>query len=119
MKWILFGLFFIGWGWLINYLFATPHLPDYPFLRERFGTIMWHSSDANGEFLGGYKDPQAIDHIYCYYPKGQAQSKIIIKRVDNMDDCRDWDGAVVFREAEWASEREKYWWSAEQYAKEN
>ena len=63
--------------------------PDYPMLRERFGTILHHSSDKDGVYMGSYNDPTAVDHIYCYYPKAAANSKLLIKRQDN-GDCNDW-----------------------------
>ena len=95
------------WGLIINFLFNTPHGKEFPQLKERFGTIMWHSNDKDGIYLGSFNDPNAVDHIYCYYPKGIAQSKIILKRQDN-GDCSDWYGQVIFREGSWVSEAQKY-----------
>lgn len=109
-----FFIFMALWGKLISWglSFGTP---DYPYLRARFGTVLWHSSDSNGKFLGAYNDPTAVDHYYCYYPKTEAKSNIELKQVNNIGDCKDWYGAIAVREAGWTSEKEKYWWSREQH----
>lgn len=83
---------------------------DLPFLRERFGTVMWHSSDKEGVYLGSYQDPNAQDHVYCYYPTEAAQSALMIKKVEKITDCQNWLGIAIFREGSWVSEREKYYW---------
>ena len=98
------------WILLVLKLFATPYSPDYPMLKERFGTILWHSSDKDGVYLGSYNDSLAVDHNYCYYPKPAANTTLILKRIDN-GDCSNWYGQVTFREAAWASEYHKYNWN--------
>ena len=100
-----FILFWLGWSATI--LFFLSFGSEYPMLRARFGTILHHSSDSGG-----------VEHIYCYYPKGQARSEIVIKKVNSLDQCEDWLGMIIFMEADWASEREKYWWSREQHLKD-
>lgn len=105
---IVLFIFFIFWGKFIHLIFNLGS-SDYPRLRERFGTVLWHSSDKDGIFLGSYNDPKAIDHNYCYYPKN-GSSKLIIQRIDS-DDCSNWYGQVILKEAEWVSEREKYYWN--------
>lgn len=99
-------LFSIFWFLMVKALFL-PEPIEYPTLRERFGTIMWHSSDKDGVFQGSYNDPNAVDHTYCYYPKPETNSNLIIKRVDS-GDCSNWYGQVIFREGSWISEKEKY-----------
>ncbi|MDO8498405.1 MAG: hypothetical protein Q7S44_01330, partial [bacterium] len=91
---------------IITFLFTTPIEPEYPMLRARFGTIMHHSSDGLGEA-----------HIYCYYPKAEAETQLIIRRQDD-GDCSKWYGQTVFYEGPHLSEREKYWWSKEQHIKD-
>lgn len=94
------------WIIIIIFLLNLPIGPDYPIFRARFGTIMHHSSDNSGKA-----------HTYCYYPRSEARSNIILKRLDN-DDCSKWYGQVVFYEGQHVSEREKYWWSEEQHIKD-
>lgn len=101
-----FILFYALWAEIVIFLYADPIEPDYPMLRARFGTIMHHSSDSLG-----------VAHTYCYYPKAEAKSNLIIKRQDN-DDCSQWYGQIVFYEGSYVSEREKYWWSKEQHIKD-
>ena len=105
-------IFWFLWGKLIYFLFVDlgNRFSEAPMLKERFGTIMWHSNDKDGIYLGSFNDPNAIDHIYCYYPKASAKTNLIIKRQDN-GDCSNWYGQTVFREASWVSEREKYDWN--------
>lgn len=102
-----FILFYALWVMVITFLIALPSESDYPMLRARFGTIMHHSSDGLREEA----------HTYCYYPKAEADSKLIIKRQDD-GDCSKWYGQIVFTEGRYVSEREKYWWSKEQHIKD-
>ena len=97
------------WGKLIYFLFVGlgNRFSEIPILKERFGTIMWHSNDKDGIYLGSFNNPNTVDHIYCYYPKASTNSKILIKRQDN-GDCSDWYGSVIFREGSWVSEIQKY-----------
>ena len=95
-------LFYVLWVKIIIFL-SIPAESDYPMLRARLGTILHHSSDNLGEA-----------HTYCYYPKAEAESKVIIKK-QSSDDCSSWYGQVVFYEGRHVSEREKYWWSKEQH----
>jgi len=106
-------LFYFLWVNVVTFLYDIPIEPDYPMLRARLGTIMHHSSDGLKEVKGAAKDSNVIAHTYCYYPKAGAKSKLIIKRQD--DGCSEWYGQVVFYEASYVSEREKYWWSKEQH----
>lgn len=100
-----FIVFYALWLVIVIFLFTIPaETPDYPMLRAGFGTIMHHSSDD----LGG-----AV-HTYCYYPKAEANSKLVIKRQDDSD-CSQWYGEILFYEGSYVSEREKYWWSKEQH----
>lgn len=109
-----FILFYALWVIMITSLFANSSELNYPILRARFGTIMHHSSDGLGEVGGAVYDPNAVAHIYCYYPKAEAESKLIIKRQDD-GDCSNWYGQIIFYESSYVSEREKYWWSNEQH----
>lgn len=112
----------LAYYFLAYVLFIKSTPPDeFPILRARFGTVMWHSSNANGEFLGAFKDPNAVDHTYCYYPKGGTMyqnkgGEYIIKRQDD-NDCSGWHGQVTFREGAWVSEREKLWWNIDELSK--
>lgn len=112
-----FIFFYALWVIIITFLSAPPSEPDYPMLRARFGTIMHHSSDGLGKVGGAINDPNAVAHTYCYYPKAEAESKLIIKRQDD-GDCSKWYGQIVFYESSYVSEREKYWWSKEQHIKD-
>lgn len=110
MKIISFFLFLIVWYYLCftNFIEKDFTNQDSPQLRARFGTILWHSSDKGGE-----------EHLYCYYPKGVAAypnkgGEYIIKRVEKMEDCKNWFGMATFNEGAWVSEREKIWWSKSQ-----
>ena len=107
---IVVFLFMFFWSKLIITLLSFGEEVDKPYLRERFGTIMWHSSDKDGIYLGSYNDPDAVDHIYCYNPKAEAHSKIYLKLAKSWEDCSNWYGAVIFREGAWVREREKYDW---------
>ena len=82
---------------------------EYPHLKERLGTILWHSSDKDGVYQGSYNDPYAVDHNYCYYPKPEAETTLVIKRVDS-GDCSQWYGQIIIREGDWVSEQEKFQW---------
>lgn len=106
------GAFMISFYGLMSLNFRN-HKPENEsnVLNHRFGTIMWHSSDKNGIFQGNV-DGQS--HVYCYYPTKNAghesKGEYIIKRVNHLDECRDWLGTVIFKEDAWVSEREKLWW---------
>ena len=91
---------------MITFLFSNSSEPEYPTLRARLGTILHHSSDRLG-----------VAHVHCYYPKAEAQSKVVIKRQDDRD-CSKWYGQIVFYEGWYVSEREKYWWSEKQHIKD-
>lgn len=77
-------------------------------LRERFGTIMWHSSD-----LYPGTELKRKNHLYCYYPGNQAKEKTygeyIIKKAQDLKDCQGWYGMVIFEEENWVTEKEKIW----------
>lgn len=100
---------------LIFYFFWTlailipPNLgvTKYPFLRARLGTILHHSQDNTPQKSLAF-------HNYCFYPKPQAKAKVIIERTDS-GDCANWYGQVILPEGYWASEREKFWWSKDQF----
>lgn len=108
---------YLLWVNIIMFLYDIPIGSDYPILRARFGTIMHHSSDSLGEIGGAINDPNAVAHTYCYYPKVEAKSELVIKR-KNDDDCSLWYGEIVFYEAGHVSEIEKYWWSEKQHIKD-
>jgi hypothetical protein len=75
---------------------------DTPILKERLGTTLWHSSTANGE-----------PHVYCYYPGGNAakiNNDYLLQRVNNLDDCQNWHGIIIFNENQDVSEKEKFDW---------
>ena len=85
--------------------------------------MMSHSSDGLGKFAGASDDPNAVEHTYCYYPKGETQypnkaGGYIIKREDD-NNCDGWYGKAVFYEGWWVSEREKIWWSLPQKLEED
>lgn len=122
---ISFILFLIGWYYIcfITFIDKDHSLEDSPILRTRLGTILWHSSDLNGKTGEAVYDPDSQAHIYCYYPKNEAEyerrGEYIIKRVENISSCRNWYGAAIFHEESWVSEREKIWWSKNQKLLEN
>lgn len=82
--------------------------PDSSELRNRFGTVLSHSSDQNGVYQAAYQDPKAVDHVYCYYPKGTADSSLILVRKDD-GNCSKYLGEAIIRESSWVSEVEKLW----------
>lgn len=112
-KMFLWLILFWGWVILITKLlnFAPPE--EYPTLRTRLGTVLHHSSDINGVYLGAYKNSAAVDHIYCYYPKGKVGK--VIKQAQKITDCAEFFGTLVIREPGWVSEYQKFWWSKEQF----
>lgn len=110
-------VFLMAWFYIFNQVFINKDalVGESPALRVRLGTILWHSSDT--------KNFQPINnlstHIYCYYPKSQAVydnkgGEYIIKKVEDLKECRDWYGSVILNEGVWVSEREKIWWSQSQ-----
>ena len=110
----LLTYYFVGY-WLL--LEEKPN-PEFPYLRVRFGTIMWHSADAKGIPSAAFYDPNAASHTYCYYPKGETSyenksGEYIIKREDD-GNCEGWLGQAIFYEGSWVSEREKIWWNKDQ-----
>ncbi|QQG43060.1 MAG: hypothetical protein HYW45_02505 [Candidatus Daviesbacteria bacterium] len=107
-KLVLLLIFWAGWIVLVSQLFNPAPESNYPFLRTRLGTILHHSSDMNGVYLGAYLNPEAQDHIYCYYPKFAGH---LIQRVSQLSDCQNFAGAVIIRESAWVSEDQKFWWS--------
>lgn len=105
MKTVMFFTFFyLVWIGLI--LLFSGSGSQYPEVRERFGTIIWHSDDNTSP-------KETAMHIYCYYPKEAANTDLIIKRADS-GDCSNWYGKAILSEGAWVSEREKYWWCDEQ-----
>lgn len=96
---------------------------EFPALRARWGTMMHHSSDGLGKYAGAVNDPNAVEHIYCYWPRGDIQyfnkgGEYIIKRQDD-GNCDGWFGKAIMYEGWWVSEREKLWWSLEQKLEED
>ncbi len=101
--------------------FISPNpIREFPSLRARLGTILWHSSDRT-------TSPNLTTreiHIYCYYPSKDADytnkgGEYLLKRVSVLEDCSQWHGAVFLEEDEWVSEREKIWWSDQNVAEDN
>lgn len=95
---------------LVQFFPAEDDISEFPSLRARLGTVMWHSSDYGG-----------VDHLYCYYPKSETgynnkAGEYLLKRVQQLTDCQGWLGLVNFKEGSWVSEREKVWWSQHQKA---
>lgn len=73
-------------------------------LKERLGTIMWHSSKVSL-----LTEP----HVYCLYPAGSTmypskEGEYILKRADRIEDCFGWFGMAIFYELPEVSEREKF-----------
>lgn len=102
----VFSLFYLVWALGVMVPLEVNNT-KYPNLRARLGTVLHHSKDNTA--------PQTlVYHNYCYYPKPAADSKVGLKRVDS-GDCSNWYGQVLLPEAYWVSEREKYWWSENQY----
>jgi hypothetical protein len=110
-----FTIIAVGIYLVVFYLGFYVMLGDirYPILRDRFGTILTHSSDPipNAKSLTDRRE-----HLYCYYPSSQAQYKnkageFILMRAANIEDCQDFYGMASFKESPWVSEREKIWWS--------
>lgn len=89
-----------------NLVYKAP-IEEFPSLRDRLGTILWHSTGT-----------EKNAHVYCYYPTSKENYKnkggeYIIKRADSINDCEGWLGAALFNEPKWVSEREKIWWNKE------
>ncbi len=99
MKIVLFTIFYLVWIQLI--LFLSSSNPEFPEVRERFGTIVWHSMDRT-------QPKDLAYHTYCFYPKQSADTNSIIKRMDS-GDCSNWYGEAILAEGWWVSEREKIW----------
>ena len=121
---LIFILLLIGWYYSFYQLFLIKdfEIGSSPQLRNRLGTILWHSSDKNGKTDGAIFDPNYVAHTYCYYPKGSTiysnkAGEYIIKREDS-GDCAGWLGKVIFHESFWVSEKEKIWWSKKQKIEE-
>lgn len=117
-------VFLVGHYYLI-YTVAIKKYPfrEFPALRVRWGTMMHHSSDGLGRYAGATDDPSAVEHTYCYWPRGDTQyegkgGEYIIKRQDD-GNCEGWIGKAVFYEGWWVSEREKLWWSLPQKLEED
>ena len=106
-------IFWFSWIKLISFLFMSTSI-EYPSLRARLGTVLSHSSDGNGQFLGAIYDSNAHIHNYCLYPKPEANAKVILERRDN-EDCSKWYGQLIFYEGWWVSEIEKFWWDRKQH----
>lgn len=101
-------------------LIASRPISEYPSLRARIGTILWHSSDRT---TSPWLTTQEI-HIYCYYPSGKAEfpnkgGEYLLKRVSVVSDCDNWYGAVFIEEDKWVSEREKIWWDEQNVAEDS
>lgn len=82
------------------FAFLIPKDSSYAVLKDRFGTILWHSSDKWGQ-----------ESVYCYYPKNNAQfdrggERILIK-VKSFTDCHNFFGTVIIHEPFWMSEKDK------------
>lgn len=113
------SLFLIVYYYLCYISFVKKYpFSEFPALRVRWGTMMHHSSDSQGRYAGAVNDPKAIEHIYCYWPKGDTQypnkgGEYIIKRQDD-GNCNGWFGKAIIPEGWWVSEKEKLWWSLEQ-----
>ena len=123
IKTILLTIIFLTfWFSTCYFAFIKKSEPsEFPLLRARLGTIIYHSSDANGVYEGALNDPNAVWHTYCYYPKGSTQyenksGEYLIKRADSFWECNEgWYGSFMAKEGWWVSEKEKIWWSEEQY----
>lgn len=123
MKLILTILFILTAYYFVVYVnFVQKHpIDEFPALRARFGTIVYHSSDKDGVFQGSYNDPNSVEHTYCYYPKGSTQypnkgGEYIIKLVEDPLECsRDWYGSFTAQEGSWISEKEKLWLTRQEY----
>jgi hypothetical protein len=100
----LFLVMALGVYYLIFFLafFTSLNSSSEPLLRDRFGTTVWHSSTPGGEA-----------HIYCYYPGSKTgysveDGEYILKRVNVLTDCKDWQGAVIIHESPNLSEKDKF-----------
>lgn len=85
----------------------------FPILRQRIGTILWHSFD-------GTKVEDTAWHTYCLWPDpitAQRDQVYILKRKDQSD-CAGFKQKVWLGEGYWVSEREKIWVSREEYLAE-
>ncbi len=103
---VSFSIFYLIWALAV---IIPPKLGaiKYPLLRARLGTVLHHSHDNTPL-------KSLVYHNYCYYPKPQAKAKVVIERMDN-GDCSNWYGQVMMPEGYWVSEREKFWWSKDQF----
>ncbi len=98
-------IFLTGYYLVFYWTFVKPaqSVSSYPILRDRLGTILWHSDGASGE-----------EHLYCYYPKRSNFSNLVkegdlIKKAGSLNDCNGYFGKAVFKEAPWVSELQKIW----------
>lgn len=119
-------LVFLTGFYLFSY-FAFLYKPastEFPYLRERLGTILSQSSTPLHQKFDhiphSFYDSTQAFHVYCYYPSAEItfpnkSGEYIIRRVDDISDCQGWYGAAIFREGNWVSEIEKLWWNKDQY----
>lgn len=114
----LIAVFLFGYYLFVALAFIVKNpIEEFPSLRARFGTIIWHSEDKDGVLNAAVG---AELHTYCYYPSSDANfqnkgGEYILRRVKNYKECNNWYGIVELRESYWVSEREKIWWSKEQH----
>lgn len=115
MKTFLISILLMGvyYSLIFSNLIQKNPMEEFPILRDRLGTIMWHSSGTDKN-----------THLYCYYPSSSEDYKnkggeYIIKRAKSIEDCNNWMGMAVFNEPKWVSEREKIWWNKEMLIQEN
>lgn len=86
--------------------FSKQPLEEFPSLKDRFGTMMWHTSD--NQSFADLKSKQTS--VYCYYPKGLKKGDYLLKEVKTIYDCQNYFGTVFFEENPVVTEREKFWW---------
>lgn len=104
--WLTVGLFFLGYYYIfyLSFLKQTTD-PSVPILKERLGSTLWKAGTASkqGQF-----------HIYCYYPGGSVgdagNGEFIIKRAQNIEDCKGWYGIINVLEPPEFSETDMLNW---------
>lgn len=109
VKFLLPVIIFCFFYYLLIYIFFKVYqVKEETVLAHRLGTILWHSSDLRKGDTPVFRK----NHVYCYYPKGEAMyrgksGEYVIKKVNSIDDCKNWLGIAIFKENYWISEREK------------
>ena len=119
---LIIGLGLLTYYFIVYGVFVQKYpIDEFPALRARLGTIIYHSSDKDSVFQGSFNDPNSVTHTYCYYPKGSTQypnkgGEYILKQVEDPLECsRDWYSSFTAQEGSWVTEKEKMWLTQQEY----